>query len=236
VKEDRSLRAVARWAGALNVLSGFPDGFSVTTFRKLIILGDPAATAAHVVGSETMFRWAVVADLVGILFFAASGVLLYEVFKPANRRAALIYLVVISMGAVCQALALMHTLGGLALLKAGLPTAQANALAIVDFKMYSQGYQLGLFFDAISSLIMGVLILQSTFVPRFLGPLMWLDGIGGLTFTLVGFLSPSLVKIIYPFIPFATVLVGEGTFYLWLMIKSVNAERWHEQAAARPPL
>jgi hypothetical protein len=187
-----------------------------------------------VLGSETLFRWAVVTDLVGLLCFAASGVLLYEVFKPANRRAALLYLVVISMGVVCQALALMHTLGGLALLKAGLPTAQANALAIVDFKMYSQGYQLGLFFDAVSSLIMGVLILQSTFVPRFLGPLMWLDGIGGLTFTLVGFLSPPLVKIIYPFIPFATVLVGEGTFYLWLMIKSVNAERWHEQAVANP--
>jgi len=232
-----SIRAAARWAGALNILSAFPDGFSVSTFRKLITLGDPAATAAHVLGSEGLFRMAVVADLTGLLFFIASGVWLYTVFKPANPRVALFYLVIIAMGTLAQALALMHAMGGLALLQAGngtggLPEAQASALAIVEFKLYSQGYQLGLFFDSVSSLMMGILILRSTFMPRWIGPLMWLDGIGGLVFSLGGFLAPAFVKLTYPYIPMATVLVGEGTFYLWLIIKSVNAEKWREQATS----
>jgi uncharacterized protein DUF4386 len=238
VAKTESIRTVARWAGALNLICAFPDGFSVSTLRKLIVLGDPAATAAHVLGSEALFRLAVVADLFGLLLFIASGVWLYSVFRPAGPRVAIFYLVIIAMGTLAQALALMHTMGGLALLQAGagagaLPAAQANALAIVEFKLYSQGYQLGLFFDAVSSLIMGTLIVRSTFMPRLIGPLMWLDGMGGLIFSLGGFLSPTFVKLIYPYIPFATVLVGEGTFYLWLVIKGVNAGRWREQAALR---
>ena len=239
MQANGNVRALARWAAALNILCAIPDGFSVATLRKLIVVTDPSATAAHVLGSEGLFRLAVVADFFGLMLFAASGALLYQVFKPASRPVALLFLVAITMGAVIQAIAGLQTMAGLTMLKAGadmtLPVAQAHALAIVHFKLYSIGYQLGLFFDAFSSLFMGVLIVRSTFMPRIIGPLMWLDGIGGLTFSIAGLLSPPLVKIIYPMIPFATVLVGEGTFYLWLIVKSVQTERWHEQAAMSLP-
>ena len=79
---------------------------------------------------------------------------------------------------------------------------------------------------------MGCLVLRSTFMPRIIGPLMWLDGVGGLTFALAGFLSPPLAKLMYPYIPFVTVAIGEGALYFWLIIKSVDALRWQEQAAA----
>jgi len=59
-----------------------------------------------------------------------------------------------------------------------------------------------------------------------------LDGLGYLTFSLANFLSPPLVTRVYPYIPFGTAFLGEGALFLWLIIKSVNAERWQEQAAA----
>ena len=231
-----SVRATARWAAVLNILSAVPDGFSVSILRKLVVRGDAAATAANILGSEGLFRLGFVADLVALLFFAASGVLLYEIFKPASRRAALLFLVLIVMGAICQALESVHDLATLVLLKGGagmsaLPSDQANAMAFVFLRLHSYTYTLALFFFGCSSLVMAYLVLRSTFVPRVIGPFMMLDGLGYLTFSLGSFLSPPFVTHIYPYVPFATALLGEGALFLWLIVKSVNAERWREQAA-----
>jgi len=88
-----------------------------------------------------------------------------------------------------------------------------------------------LVFGGASSVVLGCLILKSTFVPRILGPLMMLDGLGYLTFSLAAFLFPSLAAHIFPTIPFVTAAIGEGALFLWLIVKGVNAERWREQAA-----
>src|SRR5262249_28729337 len=129
---ERSLKTTARLAGALNVLSGVPDGFSVSTVRRLFVRGDSATTAANILGSEGLFRSAFVADLAAILIFIASGILLYEIFKPAGRRSALLFLVLYSCGALIQALNCIQDLTALTLLEGGpglsaLPSAQAKA-------------------------------------------------------------------------------------------------------------
>src|SRR5438093_2944349 len=126
----RPVRATARWAAALNIFSAVPDGFSVSILRKLVVRGDAAATAANILGSEGLFRLGFVADLFALLFFIASAVLLYEVFRPASRRAALLFLVLMAMGTISQALESVHDLAALVLLKGGvgmiaLPSAQS---------------------------------------------------------------------------------------------------------------
>ena len=232
-----SVRASARWAAALNILSAVPDGFSVSVLQRSVVRGDSAATAANILGSESLFRLGFVADLVAIVIFVASAVLLYELFRPAGRRAALLFLVLISMGAAFQALECIQDLAALALLKGGagmsaLPSAQANALAFMFLRRHSFNYLLALLFIGCSSLALAYLVTRSTFVPRIIGALMMIDGLGYLTFSLASFLSPPFVTHIYPYVPFATACLGEGTLFLWLIIKSVNAERWQEQAAA----
>jgi hypothetical protein len=231
----RSLSATARWAAALNILCAIPDGFSVSVVRKLVVRGDATATAASILRSEGLFRLGVVADLGGLLLFIASGVLLYEVFKPASRRLALLFLVLFEGCAFIQSLNAIYNLAALLLIKggqglSGLAPAQANSMALVFLKLYSLNFNLALLFGGASSIVLGSLILQATFVPRILGPLMMLDGLGYLTFSLSAFLSPSLAAHIFPFIPFSTAAIGEGALFLWLIVKGVNAERWQEQA------
>src|SRR5262249_32267350 len=130
------IRAIARWAGALNVLSAVPDGYSVTVLRRLVNPRDAAATATNILGAEGAVRLGFVADLVGLVLFLASGVLLYEIFKVANRRVAILYLALIVMGTICQGLECVHDLAALVLLKGGagmsaLPVAEAQALALL---------------------------------------------------------------------------------------------------------
>jgi len=235
-RTERSLMVTARLAAVLNILSAGPDGFSVSVVRKLVVRGDATATAANILASEGLFRLGLVADLGALVLFIASGVLLYEVFKPASRRLALLFLVLFVGCAFIQSLNAVHNLAALLLVKGGpglggLAPAQANALAFVFLKLYSMNFNLALVFGGASSIVLGSLILRATFVPRIIGPLMMLDGLGYITFSLAAFLSPSLAGRIFPYVPFVTAAIGEGALFLWLIIKGVNAERWQEQAA-----
>jgi len=74
-------------------------------------------------------------------------------------------------------------------------------------------------------LLIGYLILKSTFLPRFLGTLMIVAALGWLTF-----LSPSLARSLYPY-NFAPGIIGEGALTLWLLAIGVNAERWQAHTA-----
>ena len=233
---DRSLRLTARMAGALNVLSGVPDGYSVSVLRKVVVRGDAAATAAAVLHSETTFRLALVADLFALLIFAVSAVLLYETFRPAGRRMALVLLILLLMGTVFQCLACIQDFTALLLLKGGpalaaLPVAQANALAFIFLRLHWYDYQLALLFDGFGSLTLGFLVLRSRFVPRVFAPFMWIDGLGYVTFVLASFVAPALATRLYPYVPFGTT-IGEAALFLWLIIRSVKVEPWREQAAA----
>ena len=81
-----------------------------------------------------------------------------------------------------------------------------------------------LVFFGIYCLLIGYLIVQSTFLPRSLGGLMAFASLGWLTF-----LSPTLAQSLYPY-NLVPGIVGEGALTLWLLFMGVDVRRWHERA------
>jgi hypothetical protein len=75
-------------------------------------------------------------------------------------------------------------------------------------------------------LLIGYLIVKSTFLPRVLGVLMVIGGLGWLTFV-----STPLAQRLSPFNMFPGIL-GEGVLTFWLLAFGVNEPRWKEQAGA----
>jgi hypothetical protein len=73
-------------------------------------------------------------------------------------------------------------------------------------------------------LLIGYLIVRSTFLPRILGVLMAFGGLGWLTF-----ISPTLSDLLSPY-NMAPGILGEAALTVWLLAVGVNAERWKEQA------
>jgi len=232
-----SPRVMARLAGALYGISAVPAGFSVYVLLKLVVRNDPAATAANILGAEGFFRLGFVADLVGVLFFVGAMLFLYELFKPVNRGLALLVLFFSLIGSAIQALDSLGDLAALLFLKGGTSLAaltadQARALAFLFLRLHTLLYDLALVFFGSSFILVGYLALRSTFLPRILGVLIAIDGVGYLTFSLATFLSPPFAAHLYPYLPFMTAFLGEPPLMLWLLVKGVNAERWEEQAAA----
>lgn len=125
--------------------------------------------------------------------------LFYRLFKPVNRTLSLLAAVVSLAGC-----AIGPVTAGLHL------TLQINPLVFFGFYC----------------LLIGYLILQSTFLPGVLGALMAFAGLGWLTF-----LSASVASRLQPY-NLVPGLIGEGALTVWLLLKGVNEQRWHEQARA----
>jgi hypothetical protein len=85
-----------------------------------------------------------------------------------------------------------------------------------------------LVFFGVYCLLVGYLIFRSTFLPRALGALMAIAGLGWLTFV-----SKPLVESWFPY-NLAPGIVGEGVLTLWLLFAGVDVRRWHEQARTVP--
>jgi hypothetical protein len=73
-------------------------------------------------------------------------------------------------------------------------------------------------------LLIGYLIFRSTFLPRILGVLMALAGLGWLIF-----LSP-FANHLSTYLK-ALGFLAEASLMLWLLVKGVNVQRWKEQAS-----
>lgn len=92
--------------------------------------------------------------------------------------------------------------------------------------MNVQAVYIYLVFFGLFNLLIGHLIFKSIFLPRILGVLMALSGLGWLTF-----LSPSLANHLLTCIEVLGI-IAEASLMLWLLVKGVNVERWKEQANA----
>jgi len=149
----------------------------------------------------------------GVYFFAANLIataayvvvtlLFYPLFKPVNRGLSLLAAAFSFGGLVVGTLSLLH-----------LASFPVNNLVFFGFYC----------------LLIGYLIFRSTFLPRILGVLMALGGLGWLTF-----LSPTLAKSLSPFNMFPGIL-GEGVLTVWLLVFGLNVQRWNEQARAVRPV
>ena len=72
---------------------------------------------------------------------------------------------------------------------------------------------------------MGYLIFKSGFLPRFLGVLLVIAGLGYLADFILFFLFPDVGATISEF-----TFIGEVLLILWLLIKGVNVEQWKKRA------
>ena len=102
----------ARVAGAVYLSMVFTAPFSLIYVPgKLIVRGDATATAANVLGHETMFRLAILGDLVGQVVFICLAIALYRLLSNVNRTWALL---MVGFVLVSAAVGFLNTLNNIA--------------------------------------------------------------------------------------------------------------------------
>lgn len=224
-------------AGAFYLLTIVAGVFAEVFVRgSVVVRGDAAATAANIIAREPLYRLGLAADLVMLVCYVAVTLIFRDLFKRTGAGlsllAAFFSLVGIAVLAVnsLNHLAPLLLLGGSPYLSA-FETNQLQALALASLGMHARGYNIGGVFFGVYMLLLGYLIFRSGFLPRTLGALMALGGLGFLFNSFASFLLPVLVARL----PDLGMLggVAELALSLWLLAAGVNASKWQEKAGTR---
>lgn len=229
---EASPRFKARIAGVCQLMEAVTAACGqVIIPGKLVVAGNAAATAANIMGHERLFWLGFVLSLIGVAFHIAWALLMYELLKPVNRSLSRLAAFVILVGCAIQALTILLYLAPLIILQGGSSLSaftpeQLQALALVFLRLNDYAFQIYLVFFGAWCLLIGYLIFRSTFLPRILGVLLAISGLGWVTY-----LYPPLAHRVYPFIAAASA-IGEIPLELWLIVMGVNTQRWKEQASA----
>ena len=229
---EGSPRFKARMAGVFQLLEALTATFpGLFVLGRLVVSGNGAATAANILGHGRLFWLGFASSLIGVACHIAWALLMYELLKPVNRSLSSLAAFVILVGCAIQALTSLLYLAPLLILQDGsslsaFTVEQLQALALMFVKLRTYAFDVYLVFFGFWCILIGYLIFRSTFLPRVLGVLLAISGLGWVTY-----LSPPLANHLWPFIATASAL-GEIPLEFWLIVMSVNVQRWKEQASA----
>lgn len=199
---------------------------------KLVVWNSAATTAANIVAHESDFRLANASNIVAGICYLVATIFVYDLLKPVNRNISLLAAFFSLGGIAISGLSFLFRLAPLTVLTtSGFTAEQVQSLALTFLRLNATSFFISHVFFGMHCLLVGSLILRSTFLPRFIGVVMVIAGLGWLTMSFSNLVWPPLGRSLYPFIILPGAL-GEITLAFWLLIKGINLQRWQEQAAS----
>jgi hypothetical protein len=201
---------------------------------RLIVSGNPTATAATMASMEWLWRFGIATELFLLLCAVTTTWIFYILLRPVNGDLALLAvffnLVSMALEAVIQlnSIAVTFPLDNVSYLKAFSPE-QRSVLAYLTARVYSYGFGFSLIFFAVYCLVVGYLIFRSGYLPKALGVLLQIAGLCYLTNSFALLLAPDFADRIFPAI-LAPAFIGELSLALWLAVKGVDVAKWQERA------
>jgi len=215
-------RKQARIAGLLYLLASIPAFFAwVYVPNKLIVTGDATATANRVRASETLLRLSIGSELVGLIVFIFVVLALYRLFKPVSEKHALAMATLLLISLPISFLSVVNEMAALVVLSgasflSGFDQPQLDTLAYLFFRLHSQGLVVAQIFWGLWLFPFGVLVIRSGFIPRFLGYLLFIAGVGYIANSFAALLLPTHRLVVARF---ADILqMAELPIIFWLLI------------------
>jgi hypothetical protein len=107
--------------------------------------------------------------------------------------------------------------------------AQSDALALLSLNTHQDVVYIWQLFFGFHLAVLGYLIYKSGYFPRILGVVMVVGALGYLTDAYGNMLYPNYDET-FGWIVGVTAIIGELPFFLWLLIRGVNVQRYNERA------
>ena len=192
-----SPQKTARMAGFLYLILSIASGWAFANLSGLVVHGDAATTVSNLRASEPLFRLGILSDLLGQAVFVFLVLALYRLLKPVGKNMARSMVILVIISATLQSISLLNQVAALLLLNgAGYLTVfnseQINALVMFFLNLHQAG------FSVIAQIYFGLwlfplafLIYKSGFLPKFLGILLIVAGVGYLFDVATFFLVPN---------------------------------------------
>lgn len=221
-----SLKRTARIAGLWYL------GFTLGPFYLLyvpshtIVHNNAAATAARVLGHETLYRWGMFAEMLGSIIFIGLGLALYRLFEnvDSHRTRQLLGLVLVS--AALGLVALVFNSAALLVFRGGdaftaFDNTRREAIGMLLIRMHGQTIGISQTFWGLWLLPFGWLVVRSRLLPRWLGYWLLVDGIAWVIVGITWYFAPDTDALFRYFQP---AFMGELAAMLWLLIMGAKEQ------------
>jgi hypothetical protein len=192
--------------------------------RGIVVPADITATARNILVHASLYRGGLAFDLISNLVYIALTALLFGLFKPVNPRLALLAALFGLVGCTVQIVGGLLRVAPLVILTnsqltSGFSGQQVEGALLLSLTLYKSVFHISFVLFGCFEMVIGFLILRSTFLPRWLG---WWWIIAGVA--AVMFLWPPLATSIFPLILAAD--TAELGLLVWLMVKGVDNSKW----------
>ena len=225
---SHKVRTYARAAGVLGLLSLVAGGFGEAYVPGVLVSQDAAAAGQSIVASESLFRLGFAAYLVEAVCDVGLTYLFYSIFWPVRKSAALLSVFFRLIATAGFAMAQAFYFAALPVVRGAhiVPADQSRELLSYTLTLSSYSQSLFMMFYGIGSVLLGYLIYHSGFLPKIIGIVLAVSGLGFIANTFAWALAPSLAT------PLLLVPAGIAGLILtlWLLIVGVDVAKWHERA------
>jgi hypothetical protein len=222
---DWSIRTASITAGvALLFMSAVAIFGNVLVVDGLVTEGDAARSATDIMASQGLFRLAIVSLIVVVALDVVVAWALYRVFSPVNASLSmlaaafrLVYsgVLMVAVGQLLGVIRLLSNDANLAVLGAD----QVNAQAMLGIAAFNDIWYVGQLLFGLHLLLIGYLAYRSRYIPRLLGVLIVIAGLGYATDSLGAVLSLGSWTDISSF-----TFLGEFLLALWLVSRARRIE------------
>jgi Domain of unknown function (DUF4386) len=231
----QAVRTYARLAGVLFLLTIAAGGFAeFYAPSQLVVPADATATANNIVASEWLFRLGFASYLVEAMCDIALALIFYVLLRPVRKDLALLAAFFGLVSTTTFAAAELFYYFGASLILGGAPylktfsPAQLNTLVLLLLKLCGTGGEIFMVFYGVAAILRGYLIFQSGYLPKFLGVLLTLGGLGFVTRNFALVLAPAYA---YDWL-LLPMFIAALSLTLWFLVRGVNVQRWKERASA----
>jgi len=179
-----STKSLARWAGLLyGIASSLAPFAYLYVPDQLIVQGDALATADRVRASEGLLRAAIGAELYGVTVLLFAALALYDLFKRVDPRIAGIMAAMMLVSVPISYINALNHIAPLILLKSAaiaavLDQRQVAAQVTLFLRLHNYGLVINQIFWGLWLFPIGVLVMRSGFIPRWLAFPLFFAGAG----------------------------------------------------------
>lgn len=219
-------RSAAIVAGLGLILMTFPAILAnFFVIQKLWVPGDAAATVSNLLGNEFQLRLAILGFVVVAILDVIVAWGLYIFFVPTNRHLSLLAAWFRLVYSAILVMAIMELVRALSLLQSAVlgGPEQLQAGVYIALQSFDDAWAVGLVLFGLHLLLVGVLALQTAAMPKWLGILIVIAGVGYVFDSVAGLLLPEFGTTISQL-----TFVGEMLLAVWLLVKSVSVRRWQQ--------
>ena len=178
-----STKSLAQRAGLLYGLAGSSAPFAYLYVPGVLLQGDALATADRVRASEGLLRAAIMGELYSATLLVFAAVALYQLFKGVDQRTSALMAAMMLVSVPISYINALSHIAPLVLLKspaiaAVLDRGQVAAQVTLFLRLHNYGLVVNQIFWGLWLFPIGILVMRSGFIPRWLSFPLFFAGAG----------------------------------------------------------